>query len=72
MSKLSRTLKKIDLTKDGDPKYTTFFYNKNDSFVYEVVSDGCMCAISIAEKCSINKSMKHSTKLPKYITKDLY
>lgn len=65
-------LNKVDLTKDGDEKYTTYFYHKYNKFVWEVVSNGEKCAISLAEELKINKEMKHGSKLPKYILNKLY
>lgn len=66
-----KILQKIDLTKEGEPKYTTFFYHKFNKFVYEVTSNGESCPISLAEECGINRDMKFSNKLPKYILNNI-
>ena len=66
-----KLLNKVDLTKDGEPKYTTYFYHKYNKFVWEAVTNGDACAISIAEECGINKDMKSGSKLPKYISSKL-
>ena len=66
-----KVLNKIDLTKDGEPKYTTYFYHKYNKFVFEVITNGESCAIIIAKECGINKNMKSGSKLPKYILNKL-
>lgn len=70
-SSTTRNLTKIDLTKEGNDKYTTYFYHKQSNDVYEVISDGTECAISLAVKNNISRSMSWSNKLPKYILKTL-
>ena len=62
-----KTVKKIDLTKEGEPRYTTYFYHKDSEFVWEVVTNGKHCPLSIADECGIHKDMKSDSKLPKYI-----
>lgn len=66
-----KILTKTDLTKEGEPRYTTYFYHKYNKFVWEVVTNGESCAITIAEELGINKDMKFGSSLPKYITNNL-
>lgn len=66
-----KILNKVDLTNEGDEKHIIYFYHKYNKFVWEVTSNGKECAISIAEKCGINKEMKYSMSLPKYIKNKL-
>jgi N-acetylglucosamine kinase-like BadF-type ATPase len=66
-----KILRKVDLTKEGEPRYTTYFYHKYNKFVFEVITNGDSCALSIAEKCGINKDMKFSSVLPKYIQRQI-
>lgn len=66
-----KLLNKVDLTKEGEAKYTTYFYHKNNKFVWEVMTNGGSCPVSIAKECGINKDMKFSHKLPKYILDNL-
>jgi hypothetical protein len=66
-----KLLNKVDLTKENETKYITYFYHKHNKFVWEVTSNGTKCAISIAEELGINKQMKNSNKLPKYIKDNL-
>lgn len=62
-----KTLNKIDLTKEGEPKYITYFYHKYNRFVFEVTSNGKKCASSLMDEVGINKAYKFNSKLPKYI-----
>ncbi len=66
-----KILNKIDLTKDNETAYTTFFYHKFNKFVWEVKTNGEKCALSIMDELGINKEMKHSNTLPKYIQNKL-
>ena len=66
-----KILNKVDLTKEGEPRYTTYFYHKYNKFVWEVVTNGKHCPVSIADECGINKDMKFGSKLPKYILNKL-
>lgn len=66
-----KILNKVDLTEEGEPRYITYFYHKYNKFVWEVVTNGNMCAKSIANECGINKDMKYGSKLPKYILNKL-
>lgn len=61
---------KKDLTKDGDSKYTIYFYLKNHPKCYEVVCDGTRCGIVVQEQIGIS-GFKTSLSLPKYITNNL-
>lgn len=67
-----KTLKEIDLTKQGEPTYITYFYHKDYKIVFKVITNGNDCAIGIARECGINKNMKFSNKLPKYIINSLH
>ena len=64
-------LNEVDLTKDGEPKYTTYFYHKYNKFVWKVVTNGTRCALVIRDELKINKDMKFGSSLPKYITNNL-
>lgn len=66
-----KVLKTIDLTKEGEPKYTTYFYNKNIQEVYQVISNGYSCAISLMDECGLGRAFKFGSCLPKYILNDL-
>jgi len=66
-----KLLNKVDLTKDGEQKYTTYFYHKQNKFVWEVTTNGKKCALSIMDDLGINKQMKFSSSLPKYIKDNL-
>jgi len=66
-----KLLNKVDLTKDGEQKYTTYFYHKQNKFVWEVTTNGTKCALSIMDDLGINKQMKFSSSLPKYIKDNL-
>ena len=66
-----KLLNKIDLTKEGEPKYIIYFYHKLNKFVWEVTTNGERCAIQVADDLGINKEMKHGYKLPKYISDKL-
>ena len=66
-----KLLNKVDLTKDGEQKYTTYFYHKQNKFVWEVTTNGTKCAPSIMDDLGINKQMKFSSSLPKYIKDNL-
>ena len=61
----------LDLTKEGEPTYTTFFYHKDYDNVYKVVSNGLSCAIALRDECGLDKALKHGTTLPKYILNKL-
>ncbi len=61
---------KKDLTKDGEPRYTTFFFIKNHPKCYEVVNNGTRCGLVIQDQIGI-KGFRTTTSLPKYITKTL-
>ena len=69
--KTMKYLNEIDLTEENEPKFITYFYHKYNKFVWKVTTNGESCAKSIAEKLKINKDMKHSNKLPKYISNNL-
>ena len=64
-------LRKIDLTKEGEPKYTTFFYHKNSKVAFEVKGNGYTCAISLLDELGLSRDFKFGTSLPKYILKQL-
>ena len=66
-----KILNKVDLTKENEPKYITYFYHKYNKFVWEVITNGEKCPISIASYLNINKDMKFSSSLPKYISNNL-
>lgn len=68
---MQKVLQKIDLTKEGEPQYTIYFYHKFNKFVYEVITNGNMCPVSIADECGISRDMKSHHTLPKYILKAL-
>mgnify|MGYP003151298124 CR=1 FL=1 len=62
-----KILNNIDLTKEGEPKYITYFYHKYNKFVWKVITNGNACPLGIAEEVGINKDMKFGSSLPKYI-----
>lgn len=66
-----KILNEIDLTKENEPKYITYFYHKLNKFVWKVTTNGNTCALSIMDELNINKQMKFSSSLPKYITNNL-
>jgi len=66
-----KILNKVDLTKEGESRYITYFYHKYNKFVWEVITNGKQCAPAIAKELNINSAMKFGTKLPKYITEKL-
>jgi hypothetical protein len=66
-----KILNQFDLTEQGEPKYITYFYHKYNKFVWKVTTNGKDCAITIAENLGINKQMKSSHTLPKYILNSL-
>jgi hypothetical protein len=66
-----KILNKVDLTKENEPKYVTYFYHKFNKFVWEVTTNGTKCAPFIADELGINKDMKSSNNLPKYIKDNL-
>lgn len=68
---MSKLLNKVDISGNSKEKYTTYFYHKYNKFVWEVVSDGTKCPLSIMDEVGINKQMKFSHKLPKYISNNL-
>ncbi len=66
-----KTLTTIDLTKEGEPTYKTYFYHKLSSKVYEVITNGYACTASIRCECGISKDLNWGSTLPKYILKQL-
>lgn len=51
--------------------YTTYFYHKNFSVVYKVITDGKKCALSIRDELGLSKCLRFGAELPKYILKKL-
>ena len=66
-----KILNEVDLTKEGEPKFITYFYHKYNKFVWKVITNGTECAVSIGKGLKINKDMKFGAKLPKYISNNL-
>jgi hypothetical protein len=67
---MKRLIKK-DLTKDGEPKYNTFFYHKQVDKVFHIVTNGNKSSISVADDLNIPREMRFSSEIPKYILNKL-
>lgn len=60
------TIKKVDLSNGAKEAYTSFYYKRGLELVYEVTTDGFMCAASVQDKLNIRHYNSART-LPKYI-----
>ena len=63
----------VHLEQDNLPEktYTSYFYRKNYSHVYEVVTDGKSCCPAIMDEFDIPRQLKSDSSIPKYILKKL-
>lgn len=70
ISKMTYKLKTVDLTNEGQKKFTTYFFKKGNEIVYKVFCDGTRCSKVTADKIGIS-GLRSSYNLPKYITRNL-
>lgn len=66
-----KKLQVIDLTKDGEDKYTTYFYHKNLDTVYKVITNGSSCVAGTRKDLGFDRNINHGSTIPNYIQKKL-